>query len=140
MPQLFVPLNAKLIDEGVFIDDLNKELAEVQNALVRFVEEHGHAADGAVAKVKCEIAIKCTNTDDKGFVITAGMKNEMPARPKTVSMAMGGPAEDLSGQMALFVRAAGSDANNPAQQKLCTQDGRTIDPETGEAEPEHATE
>ena len=127
----FVPLTGQLVDEGLFLQDLNMELAELQNAIVQFCEAHGDRAEKAVAVLEIKIALKVENPDDKAFSVKTTMKSKMPTRPASVSMAMGGSNDD--GKMALFVRASGSDESYPKQMKLATHDGRVIDPETGKA-------
>ncbi|MCC7334413.1 MAG: hypothetical protein IT422_04935 [Pirellulaceae bacterium] len=125
----FVPLTGQLVDEGVFLQDLNMELADLQDRIVKYVEQFGDNALKAVAKLDIQVALKVENTDDKAFSVKTTIKTTMPKRPASVSMAMGGV--DDGGKMALFVRSSGSDEVHPRQMKLATRDGRVIDPETG---------
>ncbi len=125
----FVPLTGQLVDEGMFLQDLNLELADLQDAIVKFVEQHGDRAEKAVATLEIKIALKVENTDDKAFSVKTAMKSTMPRRPASVSMAMGGANDD--GKLALFVRSSGSDEVHPRQLKLSTKDGRVIDQATG---------
>lgn len=126
----FVPLTGQLIDEGEFLGDLNLELSELQQAIVKYCRTHGEKAKGAVACLDIKIAIGVAKVDDEAFSVKVSMKATHPKRPATVSLAMGGTDDD--GNLALFVRAAGGDKTEPRQGKLFTQRGAVIDPETGE--------
>lgn len=131
MATQFVPLTGQLIDEGAFLGDLNLELGDLQDAIVKYCRLHGEKSKGAVAKLQVEIAVKVENPDDQGYSIKTSIKAVHPKRPASVSLAMGGTNDD--GKQALFVRKSGSDGTSPRQLKLSTRDGRTIDSETGEA-------
>lgn len=126
----FVPLTGQLVDEGVFLQDLNMELADLQDRIVKYVEQFGDNALKAVAKLDIQVALKVENTDDKAFSVKTTIKTTMPKRPASVSMAMGGV--DDGGKMALFVRSSGSDEVHPRQLKLATRDGRVVNQDTGE--------
>lgn len=126
----FVPLTGQLVDEGVFLQDLNLELADLQDRIVKYVEQFGDNALKAVAKLDIQVALKVENTDDKAFSVKTTIKTTMPKRPASVSMAMGGV--DDGGKMALFVRSSGSDEVHPRQLKLATRDGRVVNQDTGE--------
>lgn len=125
----FVPLTGELIDEGEFLGDLNLELAELQESIVKFCRLHGEKAKGAVACIDIKIAMKVENPDDQAYSVKTSLKSTLPKRPASISLAMGGTDDD--GKQALFVRKSGSDDSNPKQMKLATRDGRTIDQETG---------
>lgn len=125
----FVPLSARLIDEGTFLDDLDAELGDLQEAVAKFRRMYGSSSKGAKAKLTVEIELKVEDTDDDAYSVKTSMKATHPKRPASVSIAMGGETDD--GKMALFVRASGSDHSDPRQGKLSTQDGRVIDPESG---------
>ncbi len=125
----FVPLTADLIDEGQFLNDLDQELAEVQQAISVFRKAYGEKAKDAKAKLTIEIEVKVENVDENFYSIKTTMKATHPKRPASVSIAMGGADDD--GKMALFVRQSGSDDEHPKQLKLATRNGRVVDPETG---------
>jgi hypothetical protein len=129
MATAFVPLTGQLIDEGEFIGDLNLELAELQDAIVKYCRLHGEKAKGAVAALDIKIAIKVENVDDQAYSVKTSIKATHPKRPASISLAMGGTGDD--GKRALFVRKSGSDESNPRQMKLATKDGRAIDLDTG---------
>lgn len=131
MATQYVPLTPALIDEGLFIEDMNQELASLQSGLVQFLKQYGEKAEKAVAKLTIEIALKVENVNDEGaYSIKTTMKATLPKRPASVSIAMGGV--DDHDRMALFVRKTGSDSDTPKQAKLATRDGRTIDTKSGD--------
>jgi hypothetical protein len=126
----FVPLELGLINEGVFVQDINEELKDLQTKLAIFHRQYGEAAEKATAKLTVEIALRVESAESDGaFSIKTGIKSSLPKRPATVSIAIGGVGEDH--KLALFVRSSGSDEQHPRQLKLATQDGRIIDQETG---------
>jgi hypothetical protein len=126
----FVPLELSLINEGVFVEDINDELKDLQTKLALFHRTYGEAAEKATAKLTVEIMLRVENAEAEGaFSIKTGIKSVLPKRPATVSIAIGGVNDDH--KLALFVRSSGSDETHPKQLKLATQDGRIIDQETG---------
>ena len=122
MATTFVPLNASLIDEGEFVQNLDKELAALQKTLAAYVKEHGDKADKAVAKLSVEISLKVQNVEGEAYSITTAMKTTIPKRPATVSLAIGGIDDD--GSATLFVRQDGSDETRPEQGKLFKTHGK----------------
>lgn len=128
--QRFTPLTIGLIDEGRFMDEVERELDEVQRALIAYRQEHGMAAKGAKAEVNVKITLGCDDPENELFSIRAEMKRKLPARPASVTLAM--PAEADDGTATLFVRRSGSSTDEPAQGRLTTDDGRVIDGKTGE--------
>lgn len=125
MATSFVPLQLDLIDEGVFAQDIDQALADLQDKIARFRKQHGLKSAKAKGKLQIdlEVAIEGDGEEDT-FSIKASMKTTLPKAPASVSLAMGGETED--GRMGLFVRKSGSDSSHPEQMKLSTQDGRTI--------------
>lgn len=128
MGSRFIPLELDLIDEGLFVEQANLDLRALQETILEYNKKHGDRAKNAKAKLTLEITLRCENPDDELFSVKAQIKKSLPARPPSTSLAMA--SEDEKGAC-LFVRVSGSDNVTPAQGKLATQDGRTIDPETG---------
>lgn len=127
----FVPLTAGLIDEGQFIQDLDDELRDVQEAISKYRRVHSTKSKSAKAKLTIEIELGVEGDGEEDvFSVKTSMKTTLPKKPASVSIAMGGQDDD--GRMALFVRRAGSDDHHPKQLKLATQDGKIIDQDTGE--------
>ncbi len=131
----FVPLDISLIDEGRFVAAAAEEFAAAQDALYKFKKKYGEGAQGAKAKIKIEVVLSIDSVDESDadfdlFGISASVKKDLPARPKIVSKAIAGETD--KGEGALFVRQTGSSAHTPAQTKLCTNNGRVIDQDTGD--------
>ncbi len=127
-----VPLDLDLIDEGDFVKDLNTALLNMQSQLVNHAKIHGHKAKKAKAVVKAEITLVCLDPEQDAYACVAQIKTTMPATPAVASMLMGG--ETQTGEPCLLCRKSGSTIDVPQQNALCTNDGRTVDPDTGEIE------
>jgi hypothetical protein len=122
---VFVPLSAALIDEGEFLENLDIELADLQQVLAKYVAQHGEKALKAVAKLQIEIQLKVENVESDAYSVKTSIKSVQPKRPASVSMAIGGRDDD--GKLALFVREMGSDESTPAQGKLFQTKGQIDD-------------
>jgi hypothetical protein len=129
MPK-FIPLEFDGVDEGRFKGSVNLALAEVQNDLIKFVKKHKEKAKGAKAGVIINITLAKEDKGDGIFSIKATVQQKRPAVPASLTMAMETEKDD--GESALFVRASGSGHDDPKQAVLCTQDGRTVDPASGQ--------
>jgi len=127
---IMVPLELDLIDEGRFVGNINKALRNVQEQLVKHANTYGHKAAKAKASVKVEIALACLDPDQDAYGCAAQIKTALPAAPPAVTMLMAG--ESQTGEDCLLCKKSGSSKEHPKQLKLCTDDGRDIDPETGE--------
>ena len=125
-----VPLTLGRIDEGRFAVQTDEDLHDLQTALLAYAANYGPESRKAKAKLTIEITIAVEDPAEGLCSIKATAKKTTPQRPATVSMAT--TDEDDDGQPGLFVRPAGSDTSPPRQTKLATDDGRTIDTETGE--------
>lgn len=125
----FVPLELDLIDEGRFVGRINEALRACQTELVEHIKEHEGKAKGATATVKMAVRLKCEDPESITVSVQAKLERALPAPPPNVTMAMAG--EDDQGPC-LFVRRTGSKKDHPAQATLCTEDGQTVDLETGE--------
>lgn len=133
MQKTFVPLDLSLIDQGLFVANAADEFAELQHDLVAYQQKHGEDAAGAKAKFVLEIVLGIEPpVSDDAMSIVAQIKKTMPSRPATTSKAIAGQTD--TGEGALFVQVSGSSKAPPGQAALCTQDGRTIDPEDGTAD------
>ena len=127
--QKYTPLTLELINEGRFLADTHADLADLQERLLAFHDHYGDAAKGAKAKLTIEITLACESPGDNLFSVKAAAKKAAPNRPASTTIAVSDETED--GQPRLFVRRSGSDASTPRQGKLATDDGRTIDVDTG---------
>lgn len=130
MTTKFTPLELNLIDEGRFMAQANNDLLDMERRLVRFMDTYGEKAKGAKAKMTIEISLAVEDPGDELVSVKAQIKKSIPASPASATLAM--VAEDDKQQRCLFVRRSGSSATKPAQSVLSTEDGKTIDPDTGE--------
>lgn len=122
------PLTLGLIDEGRFIQAANEDLLAMQEKLLDYVTLHKDDAKGAKAKLIIEVTLAVESPKDEMFSIKALTKTSLPNRPANVTLAVAD--EDTDGVPCLAVRRAGSTEAPPQQGKLCTGDGRVIDPAT----------
>ena len=133
MPNAYKPLAPELIDEGRFPGQVRQSLAEVQAALLKHYETYGDRTNSGKAKLKIEIALVWERKKDMEVPlhsIKVEFKKDLPQPPASVGLALA--SEDHEGRPCLMVQASGSRSEDPRQGRLCTDDGRTIDQETGE--------
>lgn len=123
-----VPLQIERIDEGRFIGQMDADLDKAVRELLEFCRRHPEHAEGAKVALNAEIAICCESTD--AYSVKTQVKLKLPGRPANVTMAI--HEATPGGEEFLTVKPSGSDKHNPRQNKLCTDDGKPIDPETGE--------
>lgn len=128
----FVPLKICLIDEGRFIGNLNDALRSAQEAIIAHAKKYGHKANKAKASVDVKIVLVCLDHEQESYGCAAIIKISLPAAPPAVSLLIGG--ETQTGENCLLCKRSGSSKDHPSQQKLCTDDGRSIDQDTGTAE------
>jgi len=125
---LYTPLKVVGMRDGTFLADLEEKFREVQAALCRYVDRHGDK-DSAGAKasltVKITLAVEKTGTPS----IKVGIITATPSEPMYVAGAMFGSDEHGP---CLKVQKAGAYQGPPQQRRLCTEDGRRIDMDTGE--------
>lgn len=125
-----VPLQLELIEQGRFLEALNEQILQIQRELVLYVEKWGpEKCKGVKGSLKIEIAMKFEGREESDWSIKGDIKKQIPLRPLSVSVALADHEQD--GEPALFVQASGSSKSSPLQGILCTQDGRTVDPNTG---------
>lgn len=138
----FIALNRfALIEEGRLQESVDEALEETCRKLISHVRKFGPKA---TAKAKAEISIKLAlqfdgtgcagdNVEGGDFSIKGAISVKYPGRPANVTRAVHGQEQD--GSDVLWVRQSGSDGDSPRQMKLATDDGRVIDPATGEVAP-----
>ncbi len=131
MGKKYEPLTVDLIEEGRFIENVNRDLRDTIQRLIDHVKEHGvEASKGAKAELTAAITIRFDGLDESDFSIKTLTKKRLPGRPAHATKAV---CVYDQGKPDLFVRASGSTDEDPRQQKLATQDGRAIDQESGKA-------
>ena len=123
-----IPLTLDGIEEGDFIAEANQELQRVQRQLIAHVRKFGERASGAEAEVTIKITLKELQT---AFSIKTKVTGKTPARPVGISTA-------IEADGVLFMSPSGTHrekpSDQPGQSVLCTENGRAIDPVTGETE------
>ena len=130
MATKFVKLTLEGIDEGELLNDLDAEFSQLQSRFIAFCRQYREKADKATAELGIKLTLKCEDFENNLCSVKAAFTVKPPCRPATASSAIMDSDED--GDDVLFVQSSGSSRGNPRQRKLATQDGRTIDQETGE--------
>jgi len=142
MPPAVRLLSLESIEEGRFMAQANEDLLAVQQHLAKFAEQYGVRAKGAKTKLTLEITLDVMDPESGVYGVKATAKTSQPSRPACLTTAVGG--ENNDGDPCMYVRPSGSSVGNPRQQKLCTEAGEELDPDTGEiisgGEPDHASE
>ena len=136
------------IEEGRLSASVDETLAETARKLIAHVRKYGPKA---TTKSKAEVTVKIVlqfdgtgcaedaeDTLEGGdFSLKGSISVKQPGRPANVTRAVHGKEQD--GTDVLWVRTSGTDGDSPRQGKLCTDDGRAIDPGTGEVIPPKST-
>jgi hypothetical protein len=124
----YVPLEFGLIGEGAFLKDVDYQLKKIQKQLINYINQFGK--DNKVA-AGLDIKVQFLYIPDhNAFAMKASMKSNLPSMPGFIAALI--PGETQTGEPALLCAAAGTSDDSPLQQRFCTQDGRRVDPETGE--------
>ena len=129
MASKFKALSFDLIDEGTFQPKMEADLRKLQQDMVAYARKHGEKAKKAKGELIIKVKVSIVDPLDGAYTIVADTKSNLPSTPPSVTMAL---AEEDENGTGLFVRASGSSGSTPKQGKLCTDDGRPIDPVTGE--------
>jgi len=122
-----VPLTLEMISEGELLADVNDELTAVEGQMVRFVERFGDNADKAKGKVMMLIVMEYDAESPSEISVTGKISSVVPKRPGRTCR--GGIDRVRKSVVCLPSGATGDD---PGQARLCTSDGRAINPRTGE--------
>ena len=129
MSDTFVPLELNLIDEGMFVQDLNKALRNLQGQVIRHARQYGHKAEKSKAQLKAEITLICLDPEQETFGCVSQIKVTLPSAPASASMLMAGLTQ--TNENALMCRTSGTTPDHPQQRVFATLDGRGVDTETG---------
>lgn len=125
-----VALELGLIDEGKLLKDVNEDLHETVQQLIKYRHKHKDKAIGSKAELNLKIKIVIDESED-GYSIKGEITRKVPARPARVTMAV--EDKEQTGEATLFVRKAGSSHDNPRQGHIDDlQDHEEVDPATGE--------
>ena len=112
------------------MNEINDALETLQESVITFSDKHGVKAKGVKAKLVVEVIIGCIAPEDGAFAFSTQIKPSLPVTPAKVTLAMAGVTDKQKPR--LFARATGTGKDVPFQRVLCTEDGQTVDSETGE--------
>lgn len=118
------------IDEGRFMEMANEAFVKLQEEMVQFANLHGDKADKAIGGIVIQVKVGCVNAKDGAFGLITQIKTVLPTPPAKATFAMASNRD--SKHPRLFCRPSGTGKDTPAQALLTTEDGRVIDPATGE--------
>ncbi len=130
------------LEQGRVMQDVEDEFQRIQHAICAYANRFGKEAKGAKAKLIVEVEITCENPeaeDIRMHSIQAKIKSTIPTRPPRITMAVQGTGPDGETDC-LWAQASGTTKDDPHQMKLATDDGETINQETGEALADDAEE
>lgn len=134
MAVAFEPLSIDNIEEGDFVNEINRTLLDVQHKLAAYREKYGDKSKKATAELVVKIKLRIEEPDQDLFSIHTSLAPKVPLRPSRVTVAT--EAFDQNGRPALFVRKSGSDEDDPRQGKMFDGKGRAIKQATGESDDE----
>jgi hypothetical protein len=139
----FTELTAEKLNDCRFLPDLEAKFQETVQSVHEYNEKYGLGAKKAKAVLTVTIEVESVPVKAQpgqrqlqfGFGLTTKMDVKRPKDHPVPSVALCVNEED--GKPKLFVQASGSFDGDPAQQRLCTEDGRGIDPMTGVISEQH---
>jgi len=124
-------LTIELIEEGRLLQDVDEALGEIQCGLIEYRKRWGDAAaEKAKGTVTLKLTVCCDDPKNDLYSVKGEVQVSVPKRPARTTVALEDKEQD--GTPALFARASGTTEDAPGQKVLCTRDGRTVDPDTGE--------
>jgi hypothetical protein len=129
MAVIFEPLSIDNIEEGDFVNEINRTLLDVQHKLAAYREKYGDKSKKATAELVVKIKLRIEEPDQDLFSIHTSLAPKVPLRPSRVTVAT--QAFDQDGRQALFVRKSGSDADDPRQGKMFDGKGRVVGQQSG---------
>lgn len=103
-----------MIEEGKFLTDVEKEFANIQDALIRHVRKYGasESTTKAVLTVKVELFEK-----NGQYGIITEVSKKIPGRPKGITAAV--PEElQTGGMFGLFAQSTGTNKGDPNQRVM----------------------
>lgn len=128
MPSGYKPLEWGDVEEGRFLDDMNAGLLALQKSFIRTAHNYKTPCKAIIV---ARLTLAYDPEQPEPFSIQAEIKRKLPDPPASRFGAREG-REEGGAPVLLVLRSGAADGDHPGQLKLCTQDGRTIDPETGE--------
>lgn len=116
------------IEEGRFMRDMNSALLSLQRSFIRTAHNFGTPCKAVLV---ARLTLDYDPDEKEPFSIAAEIKRKFPDPPASRFGAREGVGGE--GEPVLLVPKSGAASGDPpGQLKLCTADGRTIDPDTGE--------
>lgn len=111
---MMVPLKLELLNERLFLEEMEIAFAELQNQMMTYARKYGKEAISKESKLQIEVKMKYLSTDLDDFVITTNHKKVMPQPPAIVTRGIGDAGKD--GELTLFVKEdTGSRHDTPRQ-------------------------
>ena len=123
----FLPLRLGLVEEGELLEEFDETFKKVQRNLIEHVKRF---RAGGKASVSLTVSLGVTDVEQELFSVETKVSSKLPSRPARMTLAT--IATDDDGQETLFCRVSGTTAEEPRQGRLCTDDGRAVDHDTGE--------
>lgn len=127
MATQFAPVELATIKQGEFIKECEKSFRELNEKLIKYVSEYKRSAQ-AVLDMKVTVKF---DIEKDAYAIVTDIDEKLPKAPSKVTTAFVSDDPE-SGKLCLFSQAAGTAKGDPRQQKLCAEDGRPVDIQTGE--------
>lgn len=124
------PLTLGLIEQGQLERDFNEEFLKVQQRLCAYVDAWGERAGKAKAEVTLKLTMVADRPEDFLFSVKGSITHKLPSRPARITSCFSDKGED--GQPCLFSRASGTTPGEVRQAVIFTDDGKPVDPATGE--------
>lgn len=134
----FKDLTIDKLDEQKFVGNFNAKLQEAIQSVLDYIAKYGDRAKPTKASLSVKIDVLCapseTNPKDPEqatwMVVIKPMDVKRPSEHPIPAIAICARGED--GKTKLFVQASGARNESPEQFRITTDDGRAVDPATGE--------
>ncbi len=121
------PLTIADIAEGKFLEDFIQELVFTEAMMVKFVQQWRDAADKAKGRVVATVWLEYDRDDPHRIKVSGKVTSVLPKRPGRTCV-----GQIDHGRYMVGCLPCGATDDGPEQGRLCTQDGRVVDPKTGE--------
>jgi hypothetical protein len=125
----------QLLNDQTFYEDLEKSLAKAREGLAKWIEDYPDLP----GKSEMTALVKLGYDPKTGSVAVTSFKVKAPGLPDKTTLLSVVRDEANGDKVHIMCQAAGSTKSSPQQGRLCTDDGRRIDQETGEIMTEDAT-
>ena len=130
MHSQFTPFELDKLNKAKLLDEINHDMASLQESMLRYADRYGAEAQKAKAVLTLKIAIICVDPDAKQFAVKVESASTQPKRPADVAVAFIDEDED-TGQTSMMVRTFANRKEDKGP-KLPFNQPETIDADTGE--------